>query len=214
MRRILICAAHADDAELGCGGTIATAIQKGNIVKVVICTSSDFTDYNHNIIRDKSQVLSEGTAALNKLGVQDIKFLDFKTKFFPYNGDGVEAINRELDAFAPDLILTHWPFDTHQDHRNVSLASISAARNHDNILMYEPFPPSGRSYNTFRPQVYFDISGVVKQKEASIACHKSQVEKYGSGWIESITARAKLRGFDCGVRYAEAFELLRYKVVL
>ena len=78
--------------------------------------------------------------------------------------------------------------------------------------MYEPFPPSGRSYVAFKPQVYVDITENIPTKIMSLKAHKSQHEKYGQEWIEAIEGRARMRGFECNYKYAEVFETLRMEL--
>lgn len=214
--KILAIGAHADDVELGCGGTLAKAIKKGYFVKVVIMSNSAYSDYNGKTLRTKEESKNESLEAISKLGLKkkDLVILNFPTKDTPYDSTTVEALNKIMDDFSPDLILTHWTFDTHQAHRNTALATISAARNHNNILMYEPFPPSGRSYVAYKPQIYIDITNSMSEKISSIKSHKSQLDKYGNEWIDSIKGRARMRGFECNTKHAETFELVRYKLEL
>jgi LmbE family N-acetylglucosaminyl deacetylase len=80
--------------------------------------------------------------------------------------------------------------------------------------MYESFPPSGRSYVAFKPQVYSDITDVLTLKIQSLKAHKSQYKKYGEMWIDAVIGRAQLRGWECGNKYAECFELLRSDLIL
>ena len=210
--KILAIGAHADDIELGCGGTLIKAVKKGHSVKMVIMSNSATQNYDGKITRTENEARAEAFLALKILGIgaKNLVILDFPNKDIPYNSSSVEALNRIIDEFSPDIILTHWTFDTHQDHRNTALATISAARNHNNILMYEPFPPSGRSYIAYRPQIYIDISDTILKKVELIKAHKSQLNKYGIDWIESVQGRARLRGFECGKKYSETFELVRY----
>jgi LmbE family N-acetylglucosaminyl deacetylase len=210
--KILAIGAHADDVEIGCGGTLAKSIENNHDVKIVVVSDSVYNNYDGKILRTQEEVNTESYNAIKKLGInkENLLFLNFPNKDIPYDSKVVEELNKIIDEYKPELILTHWTFDTHQDHRNTALATISAARNHNNILMYEPFPPSGRSYVAYRPQVYIDISNNMDSKLESIKSHKSQLNKYGDDWIDSIKGRAKMRGFESGVKYAETFELVRY----
>lgn len=212
--KIVAIGAHKDDIELACGGTLSRAIRKGHQVKCIIMSQSAYQNFDGKVLRTVKEAEVEGKEALKVLGIKDYVVLDFPNKNIPYDGSTVEAIDKILSEFKPDLILTHWTFDTHQDHKNTALASISAARYHNSILMYEPFPPSGRSYHPYRPQVYIDISKDIEIKKKSIKAHKSQFKKYGKDWIESIEGRARMRGNECGVKYAESFEMVRYNMEL
>ncbi|HLP86291.1 MAG TPA: PIG-L deacetylase family protein [Candidatus Paceibacterota bacterium] len=207
--RILAIGAHLDDIELACGGTLAKAIKNGHTVKMLIMTDSAYTNFDGTVMRTREEALSEGMAAAKSLGVSDVEILNFPIKNVPYNGSSVEAIDKIITEFNPDYVFTHWIHDTHQDHVNTALSSISAARNKGNIFMHEPFPPSGRSYSAFRPQAYFDITDSIEDKINSLKEHKSQHAKYGDDWTDAIKGRARVRGFESGYKYAEVFEIVR-----
>ena len=210
--RILSIGAHADDCEVAMGGTLAKFGSQGHKVKIIIMSKSASVNYNGKVLRSAQQTQQEEKDALKVLGISDYTFLDFPNKDVPYNSTSVETLNKIMDDFKPDLIFTHWIFDTHQSHKNTGLATVSAARNYNNILFFEPFPPSGRSYLPFKTQFYSDISNTIGKKLNSLKKHKSQYKKYGSEWIEAVKARAKLRGFECQKKYAECFEILRLEL--
>ena len=202
--------AHFDDIEIACGGTLARNVAAGHTVMMLVMSDSGYSNFDGEVLRTSEQALEEGGSAAQILGVGNVQVLDFPTKDVPYNSSSVEAIEKSLRQFEPDIILTHWVFDTHQDHRNTGQATISAARNFNNILMYEPFPPSGRSYLPFQAQAYVDITDKISTKLDSLKAHHSQYVKYGKEhWLEAIKGRARLRGFECGHEYAEAFQALR-----
>lgn len=207
--KLLIIASHADDETIAMGGTIAKEVSAGNEVKIVIMTNSSYTNYNGQQQRTSIEAITECEAAMNILGVKNLQWLNFPTKDVPYDSTSVEALNQIIDEFKPDQIYTHFVNDTHQSHRNTSLATISAGRNYNNIFFYEPFPPSGRSYDTFQPQLYVDISSFINVKIAALKAHESQYIKYGEEWVSAVQARAKLRGFECGCKFAECFKVLR-----
>lgn len=212
--KIIAIGAHLDDIELACGGTLAKAINNGHDVRMLVLSESDYTNFKGEVLRTKDQALTEGKRAAKVLGVDDLIILDNSTKDIPYHSRIVEQIEAEITDFQPDLIFTHWAFDTHQAHQGTALSTISAARRHSSILMYEPISPSGRSYVGYRPQLYIDISCSINQKLDSLKAHESQYEKYGENWIEAIEARARHRGFEGGYRYAESFEILRMGLTL
>jgi len=207
--KILAIGSHADDIELGCGGTLAMAIEKGHQVKCLYTSDSVFTNKEGVVERDRDCVVRELKDAMDCLGVTDYEELNFPSKDVPYDSELVSAIDRVVGEYQPDIVMTHWVWDTHQSHRHTAEATISACRNLDSILMYEPFPPSGRSYMPFRPQMYFPIN--IDKKIAAIKAHKSQLEKYGNDWFESIEGRARMRGYEMKEKYGECFEVVRFK---
>lgn len=217
--KIAVVGAHHDDIEISCGGTIAKAVKKGHEVLMIVLTTSEYTDYKGNVLRTREEAERESKRAAEILGAE-LRTLNFPTKDIPYNSESVEAINEIFDEFKPDIILTHWPHDTHQAHRNAALASISAARYFNTILMYEPMMPSGRSYHGFRAQVYVDISEFNKIKMEALKAHKSQYDKYGGDfWLGAVEARARLRGYEMRnqvkqCEFAECYEVMRLKLEL
>jgi LmbE family N-acetylglucosaminyl deacetylase len=211
---IVAVGAHSDDIELGCGGTLARAVAGGADAHMIVMSNSAYANYDGEIRRTEAEATEEGSAAARELGVESIEILDFPTKDIPYDSTSVEAVNRLLDEHEPELVITHWPHDTHQAHRNVALTTLSAARHLRSIIMYEPIFPSGRSYVAFRPQVYVDITEYLEDKERSLRAHTSQWHRYGDAWIDAVHARSHMRGYEIGVAHAEAFEVVRYELVL
>lgn len=212
-RRIVAVGAHLDDIEIGCGGTLAKAASSGTEVHMLVLTSSGYTDYQGIEWRTDSDAEQEGRDAAAMLGAQSIEILDFPTKDVPYDSTTVEALNEHFDRINPDLIVTHWPHDTHQAHRATAMATLSAARHFRSILMYEPIFPSGRSYEAFHPQVYVSIDDHWQVKERALQAHASQRKKYGNTWLEAVKARSRFRGYDIGRTHAEAFEVVRYELM-
>ena len=212
--KILAVGAHLDDIEIACGGTLAKAIKNGHTVKVLIMSKSGYTNKEGKMQRSDELAVEEGLNALHVLGIQDIEILDFPTKDIPFASDVVTAIDVSMAAFDPDIIFTHWPFDTHQDHVAVGKSTISAARRYNTIYFFEPISPSGRSYVGFRPQVYVDITDVIDRKTAALDEHVTEKNKYGDYWTRGVEARAAFRGYEMGKMYGEAFEVLREELVL
>lgn len=211
--KILAIGAHLDDIEIACGGTLAKAIEAGHTVKVLIMSKSGYTNKEGKIQRSDEVAVKEGIEALNTLGVQDIEILDFPTKDIPFRSDVVNAIDVCMSDFNPDIIFTHHPFDTHQAHEGVAKATIAAARRRNTVFFYEPITPSGRSYVPFKPSLYVDIEKSLQKKIDSLRCHESEYNKFGAeDWVEGVRCRCGFRGYEIGVKYAEAFETLRLEI--
>ena len=211
--RLFAIGAHSDDAELACGGTLAKARAHGHETQLLVLTESSYPNLEGEEIRTMDEARDEAIDAAAVLGIDasNVTILPFRTCELPYDFTVVVAIEKAIRAFSADVLLTHWPFDTHQDHRRAALSTLSAARHFNSILMYEPIFPSGRSYVGFRPQIYIDISDHMEQKLESLRRHKTQYQKYGDDWITAIEARSRLRGLEIGCKYAEAFEAARFE---
>lgn len=211
--KILAIGAHLDDIEIACGGTLAKAIENGHQVKVLVMSKSGYTNKEGCVQRLDDIAVMEGMNAFQVLGIQDIEILDFPTKDIPFQSNVVNAIDVWMSEHNPDIIFTHHPFDTHQAHVGVSNATIAAARRKNTVFFYEPITPSGRSYVSFRPQMYVDIAKTIDKKLDSLREHKSEYNKFGAeDWIEGVHARCGFRGYEIGKKYAEAFEILRLEM--
>ncbi len=206
---ILAIGAHGDDIELACGGTLAKAIQNGHKVTMVLVSGHGSNDHNNMKIRAQGVAEHEAKAAAKILGVSKLHILGYQDTCIPYSAELISKLDDIITNCKPDIIFTHFVFDTHQDHIRTAHSTISAARRQNTILLYEPINPSGQGYVPFRPQVYMDISQTIDTKINSLKAHKSQYKKYTDTWIEAVVARAKFRGFEMGVDYAECFEVVR-----
>ena len=207
-KNVLAVGAHADDVEIGCGGTVVLHAKNGDNVIVLIMAESSYTYYDGTVLRTKEEGILEEENAAKVLGAKLIN-LRFKTKEVPYSEESVEPINEIIDRYDIDIIYTHWYHDSHQDHRRTTQAVLSAGRYVKNILMYEPEYPAGRSYSGFHNQYYVDITPTFKIKMEALKQHKSQIKKYGEDFLEAVKARSRHRGYEIGGKYAECFEVLR-----
>ncbi|MEW6428703.1 MAG: PIG-L family deacetylase, partial [Thermodesulfobacteriota bacterium] len=93
--------------------------------------------------------------------------------------------------------------DTHQDHRNLAKATVSATRYVKNVLFYE-VPTT----HDFSPSVFVDIGDTFGEKEKTLNAHASQVMKTNIGdmsIIDVATAQAQFRGMQGRTRFAEGF---------
>lgn len=216
-KKYLAIGAHFDDVEIGAGGFIALEKARGSIVKVVVVANGDYDSLNGQKVRTEQVAKSEGVEAIKHIGLneRDLLCLRYPETEIPYNKEIICKIERIISDFNPDVILTQWIHDSHQDHINTSLSVISAARHNHSLLMWEPIFPSGRfSTIPFVPQLYVDISAHINQKIKGIESHQSQVEKFFKQdikWVEGVVARAKFRGFECQSDYAETFFVYRMK---
>jgi len=208
VKNVLAVGAHADDVEIGCGGTVAWHAKNGDNVIILIMTKSAYSYYDGRVLRTLEEGVWEEEHAAKVLAAKSIN-LGFETKEVPYSKESVEAINKVIDEYAIDIIYTHWYHDTHQDHMRTTQSTISAGRFVNNILMYEPNYPAGRSYFGFRNQYYVDITPSFEIKMEALKQHKSQMKKYGDEYLEAIEARARHRGCEVACRYAECYEVLR-----
>ena len=127
---VLVLGAHCDDIEIGCGGSLLEMTSANPDIKLTWVVLSSNPQRKEEATLG-AQLFTRGARAL------DLRILDFRDGFFPYQGEAVkdafESIKAEVD---PDLIFTHYRHDLHQDHRIVSELTWNTFRNHL-ILEYE-----------------------------------------------------------------------------
>jgi LmbE family N-acetylglucosaminyl deacetylase len=91
--------------------------------------------------------------------------------------DTIKVIENAMDAVGPDFVFTHSPKDSHQDHRNAYLASMSAARHTSRILLYE----SPTALQEFSPRPFIDISRTMNPKLRAEAFNSQAAKPYMNG---------------------------------
>lgn len=199
--KILVIGAHPDDIEPQMGGTIAKLIKNNHEVLIV-----QFTDTGEELIDIRIQ---ESCDAAEILGAK-IRHLHYDQDTFVFQRKLVQDLDKIISEYQPDEIYTCWEYDSHQDHQIVSKVVLASSRkNNANIFFFEPIIPGGITPYGFQCNYFVDISDTIEIKTKSILAYKSQIKKFGTGWIDAIQGRAQLRGFQINVEYAEAFHIVK-----
>jgi len=209
---VLVLSPHADDAELGMGGTIAKLVQQKNNVTILtaILPKENLSGKVDRYMENKRyhEQLKSSKLLGAKLQTLNINPYDFK-----FNREYVKIFDEKIKKIRPDVIFSCWEHDTHQDHKTLANIIFSVSRKNDiSLYMYEAMLPGGINTNSFNPQLFVDISKFMKTKIKSINCYKSVFHRKKnnySNFMESITARAKFRGEMIGVKYAECFVVVK-----
>jgi LmbE family N-acetylglucosaminyl deacetylase len=201
--RVVCVGGHPDDPESGCGGTLARYIERGHHVTIIYLTRGEAG------IRKKSH--QEAAAIRTAEAEEACRILGAKP-VFAGQIDGATEVNRErihaigalLAAERPDVILTHWPIDTHADHQSASFLTMQAQRmaaQQASLYFFEV--DAGAQTTGFAPSVYVDITAVREKKKAALFAHRSQ---HGEAiYREDHEPMENFRGREIGVRAAEAF---------
>ena len=196
--RVLAIGAHPDDIEFGCGGTLLRHRHAGDVITLLVMTTGEQGPDGELRTREQEQ-------AANLLGA-DLRWGGFLDGSVPASGDAVRVIEHVIAVTSPDVVYTHAPQDTHQDHRATSAAALAAARRVSRVLCFESPSSIG-----FTPTLYVDIAGLVESKLDLLRAHMSQVLHMGSLVdLEATESQARYRGFAARVREAEAFESHRF----
>jgi len=195
---ILCLGAHSDDIEIGAGATLLAMIERGVRLEVHWCVLSG---------AGERETEARASAADFLLGAVDAKIevMAFKDAFFPQRGEAIKSWFEELyRRVNPDVILTHYRDDAHQDHREVCRLTWNTFRDH-RILEYEVPKWDG---DIGQPNIYVPIPAPVMARKISLlnTHFGSQRSKH---WFDDDVFRglARLRGVECRApeKYAEAF---------
>jgi LmbE family N-acetylglucosaminyl deacetylase len=195
---VLAIGAHPDDIELGCGATLLAHRRHGDRVAMLVMTTGE---QGPQAATSRIREQEEAAALLGA----DLFWGGFLDGAVPDDAPAVRMIDEVIAATGADVIYTHAPGDTHQDHRATAMASLAAGRRTSRILCYES--PTSRG---FSPSLHVDIDGLVDGKLDLIRAHLSQVLKNGLVDLEAMEGLARSRGLEARVHNAEAFEAARF----
>ena len=207
-RRALVVVAHTDDETLGGGATFARLAEEGWRVDVVIVADGLLTMRGH--VQDNR----DGTrAACEVLGIGPPTFLGFPDQRFDTvavaeMANAVSSV--DLDA---DVVFTHDEGDLNGDHRVVADAVKVAVRpsgRPTSLIGVEVAGTSDWRGTPFAPNLYVDVSDHLERKVEAFACYPSELKAPGSPQSpEGIRDLARYHGMNAGLRYAEAFHVVR-----
>lgn len=204
IRRVLVLAPHTDDGEFACGGTIARFVEERKDCFYVAFSSCDDSLPNGS---KTGLLFDEMAEATEVLGIRDSNRItfDYKVRHFPqFRQDILEDMVRLYSEIKPDLVLLPSRYDTHQDHGVIANEGFRAYKR-CSILGYE-LPWNNLSFvSSGFVEVGLDH---LRKKVEALKCYRSQSSRdYASE--EYIKALARTRGVQFGVRYAEAYEVVR-----
>ncbi len=203
-KSILVFGAHPDDLEIGMGGTIAKLSAMGYEVQPIIATLPNFVKSDTKEGRKTESVLSAKV-----MGCKPPVFLDLSPEEMIFGRKFISLIDSLVTKYKPDSVFTQWYGDSHQDHQILTKSVISACRDQNNLFMYETTIPGGITENSFRPQLFVDISNTLDTKKNALECFESQFVRCGEIWIPAIIGRCSYRGYQIKSKYAEAFEVVK-----
>lgn len=225
---ILVIAAHPDDAELGCGGTIAKHTSAGKKVGILDLTKGELGTRGTVTTRE-----AEAAASSKILGVSVRENLGLRDGFFQNDEASQLKIIRVIRKYQPEIVLANAVNDRHIDHpKGASIAYDSCFLS--GLAKIETKDDNGKPQAAWRPGAVYhyiqshlllpdfivDISGFWDTKLKSIQAFKTQFfdpqsnepETYISkpGFMQMIEARCIEYGHAIGVSHGEGFTVRRY----
>jgi LmbE family N-acetylglucosaminyl deacetylase len=201
--KILVTGGHPDDPETGAGGTIRRLTDAGHQVNILYLTRGEagITGTAHQ----------DAAAIREKEAIEACAILGAKPLFLGQI-DGATLVTNEwytkilamIWEIQPHALFTHWPVDTHRDHRHCSLLTYDAWLSSDRKAAFYYYEVvSGYQTMSFRPTHYVDITTVAQQKRDACFSHKSQ--KIKESYLQHHGKMEDFRGRENNCQYAEAF---------
>jgi len=228
---VLVVMAHPDDAEFGCGGTIAKWAAAGKEVNYVLCTSGDkgSSDPNTNPYNLAKIRRVEQANAAHALGAREVVFLSYEDGTLTNTLELRRDIVREIRRFRPDAVICQDPtmrfggnrYLNHPDHRAAGDACLDAvypsARDphvFPELLVdgFEPHKVREVFMSTMQsPDVWVDITECFERKLEGLRQHNSQVGDRFDQVVERVRERSKFvaRAFNLPFELGEGYRYFK-----
>jgi LmbE family N-acetylglucosaminyl deacetylase len=194
---VLCIGAHADDIEIGCGGTmlqLLAAHRRIRVVWVVLAATGERA----------TEARLSARRFLRHPRAHQIIVQDFRDGFLPYSAGPVKEFFETLKRVSPDVIFTHHRDDRHQDHRLASELTWNTFRDHC-VLEYE-IPKYDGGLGT--PNVYVPLATAIQRRKIRLLMSVFASQRSKSWFTETtFAALMRLRGVECAAPdgFAEGF---------
>jgi len=177
---ILVIAAHPDDEVLGCGGTTARLRAEGHTVH--------------------ERIIGKGRG-------DEIDQRFYTQPLLSY----IQQIEAWIQELQPEIVYSHWRGDVNRDHQIIAEAVEVATRPLPGCCVKEVYSFEIGPYRHFQPNCYVDIMGFLPEKLRIMTKEYGEEVRANPHWRSSdgIQCQAWSRGMECGVIYAEAFQVVR-----
>jgi bacillithiol biosynthesis deacetylase BshB1 len=220
---LVVMAAHPDDAEMSCGGTIASAIAQGKKVGIIDFTRGELGTRGTPEIR-----ATESAAATKILHLSARENLGFRDGFFKNDEEHQMKLIAAIRRYQPEIVLANAIEDRHPDHGRGAALAVDACF-YSGLRMIQTFDFDDKPQNAWRPKALYhyiqdrfikpdlvvDISSFWDIKEASIRAYKSQFHNPNSTepesyltspeFLEFLKARSQEMGHMIGSKYGEGY---------
>lgn len=218
-KRVLVVVAHSDDESFGCGGFIKK-LSLNNNIKAISFTNGVSSRSNQKIreIKEREKSSIDASKILGFNWMEQYNFDDNRLDKVSLL-EIIKLIEKNKKKFKPHIVLTHNFSDLNIDHRKIAEATLTAFRPEpkeklEQFLTFEV--PSATDYRVLRnkknfiPNYFVNIEKFIKIKIKAIKCYKKEIKPYPhSRSINGVINLSKIRGNQSGLKYAEAFEIIR-----
>jgi len=196
--RLLCIGAHSDDLEIGCGGTVLTWLASMPAIEVTwVVLSAEGARV--------PEAQRSARALLARAASRKVIIANFRDGFFPAQYSDVKCFFEDLKKEVnPDIVLTHWLHDRHQDHRQTAELTWNTWRNHL-ILEYEIPKYEG---DLAPPNAYVPVPASLARRKVSHLGRYFSTQRSKDWFVaDNFLSLLRLRGLECRSPsgFAEAF---------
>ena len=225
----LVVTPHPDDAEIGCGGTVAKWIAEGTKVYYVLCTNGDKGTSDPDLTSERLAQIREReqAEAADVLGISEVVYLRYPDGALEDTAEFRGRLVHAIRKFKPDAVFATDPhrrgFYLHRDHRMCGMVTMDAVFPYarDRLHYPEHIERDGLDthkvgdvlfWGTEEPDTFVDISDTIELKIASLKKHASQVSSDdGVDVGEFVRANARRIGQRADMPYAESFRRIHIR---
>jgi LmbE family N-acetylglucosaminyl deacetylase len=201
MSKVLFLGCHADDIELGCGGTIHKNKDRW-LMKCVTLSASSYDP--RGSLGQHPDIWQSQQKALDLLGVQEMSWFNHKTNFFYEERNDVWlTLNRLKLEFNPDIVFTQ-ASDDHQDHKVLSEETARVFQSRTILEYHIARSQRVMAINHYETLSRYDVEAKIDAlKEYTMYLNKNYFQP------EFIVAQARNNGCYIGVEFAESFRIVQ-----
>lgn len=216
--KILVVAAHPDDEILGMGGTLTKMADEGSEISILFLSAGEASrgkKFANEVLRQNQAKQVRKLLKVNSLTFKNFPDNAFDSVALLKITQEVEMVVRKL---SPEVVFTHHHGDLNIDHRLTFQAVMTALRPGKSsvrkIYSFEVLSSTEwqvkTTDNVFLPSTYVDIEKHVDKKIELMKIYSREVTSFPFPRSEEgIMTLAKFRGMESGLKFAEAFQLVR-----
>ena len=223
-KRVLCVVAHPDDEVLGVGGTLSRHAETGGDVYVLILSEGE--DAKVEAPRNDCRVEAARHAGAI-MGTRDVRILDFpdqRLDAVPFI-ELIKPIEAAMEEVNPQVVYTHHGGDANTDHQIAFKATYAASRpmsrfgtSVERFLTFETPSSTEQAPQLapyiFGPTCFVDVERTWDRKMQALRCYASEmVGGIHPRSYEYVEALARMRAGHAGMRLAEAFVVVRDRVM-
>ena len=218
MSKVLVVSPHMDDETIGAGGALLKYKDQGHSVYWLnIANTKEEYGYDAITVAARARQFAFVRSAYDLDGALDLGLRPARLDEYSA-GEVLPLISAYMEETAPAMLLVPFAGDIHSDHGQVwswlrPFTKVFRYPSIKTILAMEILSETDFALGEpgFSPDWYVDITEQMERKIKIARLYEGEIpDTCFPRSAENVRALAQLRGAVAGVRYAEAFKLLRH----